>query len=113
MNNPMSNTETVQAFMQALEARDFAAASSYLADDFIFSGATPKPLNKGQFMTVMKELKDGIPDLTFHLQDVHQRDSTVTATMQITGTQTRKTSSMDSKRHTLLFPRHWRMNVLH
>ena len=74
MNNPMSNTETVQAFMQALEARDFAAASSYLAHDFIFSGATPKPLNKGQFMTVMKELKDGIPDLAFHLQDVQQRD---------------------------------------
>jgi len=87
MNNPMSNTETVQAFMQALEARNFAAASSYLADDFIFSGATPKPLNKGQFMTVIKEMKNGIPDLAFRLQDVHQRDNTVTATMQITGTQ--------------------------
>jgi len=61
MNNSMSNTETVQAFMQALEAKDFAAASSYLADDFIISGATPKPLNSGGIPGMLEQLGINLP----------------------------------------------------
>jgi hypothetical protein len=89
----MTITEMVQAFMTALEVKDSDRAASYLSDDFIFSGFTPQPLDKSQFLKVMAELKSGMPNLVFHLHDVHEvqeKEQTVRveATTQITGTQT-------------------------
>ncbi len=89
----MSPAELVKAFMDALEAKDFDTASSYLADDFLFSGWTPQPLDRTQFMAVMDGLKEGIPSLSYNfhtvrdVQDV-QQESRVKATVQMMGTQT-------------------------
>ena len=89
----MSAADTVKAFMLALESKDFDTAASYLSDDFVFSGWTPQPLDKDQFMTVMGGLKAGIPNLTFHFHTVQnvrdqQQDSQVKAGIQMTGVQT-------------------------
>src|SRR6266704_2985451 len=73
----MSAVETVKDFMIALEAKEFDKAASYLSDDFIFSGWTPQPLDKAEFMTDMTELKAGLPNLSYHFQavkDVHDLD---------------------------------------
>ncbi len=43
-------TELVNIFMQTLETKDHDRAASYLADDFLFNGFTPKPLAKDQFI---------------------------------------------------------------
>ncbi len=89
----MSAVDIVKDFMIALEAKDFDKVASYLSDDFVFSGWTPQPLDKDQFITVMKELKAGLPNLTYHFQavkevyDLEQEDS-VKAAIQMTGTQT-------------------------
>ena len=88
--------DIVKTFMTALEAKDFDPASSLLSDDFVFSGWTPRPLDKNQFLTLMGGLKEGIPNLTYHFHIVHdihdihdrQQDSRVKATIQLSGTQT-------------------------
>jgi hypothetical protein len=89
----MSSLDIVKDFMIALESKDFDTAASYLSDDFVFSGWTPQPLDKGQFMTVMGELKAGIPNLSYHFHTVRDvrdlvQESNVKAAIQMTGTQT-------------------------
>lgn len=92
----MNAEEVVKNFMAALEASNFDTASTYLADNFIFSGWTPQPLAKEQFLTVMSSLKEGIPNLTYNFQVVHDKrdpqdklqESYVKITTRMTGTQT-------------------------
>ena len=90
----MSALDTVRAFMLALEARDFEKASTYLAEDFIFSGWTPQPLDREQFISVMGGLKAGIPNLTYNFHTEHQGrdllelDTQVRGAVHITGRQT-------------------------
>ena len=89
----MSSVDIVNDFMVALESKDFDTAASYLSDDFVFSGWTPQPLDKDQFMTVMGELKAGIPNLSYHFHTVRDvrdlvQESNVKAAIQMTGTQT-------------------------
>ena len=89
----MSSVDIVNDFMVALESKDFDTAASYLSDDFVFSGWTPQPLDKDQFMTVMRELKAGIPNLSYHFHTVRDvqdlvQESNVKAAIQMTGTQT-------------------------
>ena len=89
----MSPVDIVKDFMIALESKDYDTAASYLSDDFVFSGWTPQPLDKDQFMTVMGELKAGIPNLSYHFHTVRDvqdlvQESNVKAAIQMTGTQT-------------------------
>ena len=92
----MNAEELVTSFMTSLEAKDFDTASTYLADNFIFSGWTPQPLATEQFLTVMSGLKEGIPNLAYHFHTIHDRrdpqdtlqESYVKVTTRITGIQT-------------------------
>jgi hypothetical protein len=90
----MSAIDIVQAFMRALEANDREKATSYLNNDFLFDGWTPKPLNKNDFLIVMGGLKAGIPSLVFNLHDLdEERNPTqgtwiVHGTIQVAGHQT-------------------------
>ncbi|MFL5625452.1 MAG: hypothetical protein ACJ788_07625 [Ktedonobacteraceae bacterium] len=89
----MSAIDTVRDFMLALEARDFEKASRYLAEDFIFSGWTPQPLDREQFISVMGGLKAGIPNLTYHFhterggRDLLELNTQVRGVVQLTGHQ--------------------------
>ncbi len=92
----MNAEELVKNFMTALEAKDYVAADAYLTSEFLFSGWTPEPLKREQFLTVMSELKEGIPNLAYHFQIVHDKrdpqdkpqESYVKITTRMTGTQT-------------------------
>jgi hypothetical protein len=48
----MNKIDTVKAFSEALDARDFNKAASYLADDFVFAGPVPQPIGKQAFIAV-------------------------------------------------------------
>jgi hypothetical protein len=80
--------ETVRTFMTALETNDQDMADSYLSENFTFSGWTPQPLNKKDFLTVIGGIKSGIPGLIFNLHNIDEQEDVVTATMQIAGYQT-------------------------
>jgi hypothetical protein len=53
--------EIVTALMEALEAKEFDKAATCLSDDFQFTGSTPRPLNKDQFIRLSSELAEGMP----------------------------------------------------
>jgi predicted ester cyclase len=88
-----SATEIVNAFMQALETKEYARAGDYLSDSFFFIGFTPRPLTKSQFLEVMSRLAAGFPDLSYTFHGVYEDTATaegtpVRGTVRITGTQT-------------------------
>ncbi len=88
----MSSAEIVQTFITALQWGDMEVTVSRMADDFVFSGWTPRPLDRGEFLAMHSTLKDAMPDYSFHLSDVQEGDEGVTAFIQITGTQMRDLS---------------------
>ena len=88
----MNSTEIVQTFITALQWGDMEVAVERMADDFVFSGWTPRPLDRGEFLAMHSILKDAMPDYSFHLSDVREGDEGVEAFIQITGTQMRDLS---------------------
>lgn len=89
----MNGADIVKQFMFALQSQEFTLASDYLADDFTFTGMLPRPLNKKQFITLMKELKYGMPNLSLNVQNIHEmnnelkQEQSAECTVQLTGTQ--------------------------
>lgn len=83
----MSAIDTVRAFVTALENNEKAGTVNPLTEDFIFSGWTPKPLNKAAFLTTFTELKSGIPSLMFNLHNLAEQGNMVTGNIQIAGYQ--------------------------
>lgn len=84
--------ETVNDFMQALEAKEFTRAGGYLSDSLIFTGFTPVPLHKNQFISVMSGLAEGFPNLSYTLHGVEEVAETmggsrVKGAVQINGSQ--------------------------
>src|SRR5713226_4215908 len=85
--------EIVTALMEALEAKEFDKAATYLSDDFQFTGSTPRPLNKDQFIRLSSELAEGMPNISYHFHDLQEVEEQLgegireRATIQITGTQ--------------------------
>ena len=82
----------VNAFMEALDAKEYTRAAGLLADTATISGLTPAPLSRGHFINVMSKLAEGFPDLAlnFHLvEEAGQTEegSQVRGTVQMSGTQ--------------------------
>ncbi|GCE04209.1 nuclear transport factor 2 family protein [Dictyobacter aurantiacus] len=89
MNTSDTPTDVVRNLMSALDDNNLDTAATYLADDFQFSGWTPKPLDKIGFLGMFKDIKEGIPGLLFNLHNVlEQSENRVTGTIQIKGYQT-------------------------
>jgi hypothetical protein len=89
----MIGVEIVKDFMLALESKEYNKASDYLSDDFTYTCMLPRPLNKREFITVIKELKEGLPDMSFNVHDIHEverlkEEQEVEAAIQITGMHT-------------------------
>ncbi|GAC1393751.1 MAG: hypothetical protein NVS4B11_16020 [Ktedonobacteraceae bacterium] len=83
----MSAIDTIRAFVTAIENNEKEGIINPLANDFLFSGWTPKPLNKAAFITTLTELKSGIPGLMFNLHNLAEQGNTVTGSIQIAGYQ--------------------------
>ncbi len=85
----MSKVDTAKAFSEALEARDFNKAASYLADDFVFAGPVPQPIGKQEFIAIQSAFEDAFQDWSFNSHDEVEQGEKVVAAVQITGTHTR------------------------
>src|SRR5258708_19376782 len=85
--------EIVTALMEALEAKEFDKAATYLSDDFQFTGSTPRPLNKDQFIRLSSELAEGMPNISYHFHDLQEVEGQLRegiremAPLQLTATQ--------------------------
>jgi hypothetical protein len=89
-----SATDRVTTFMEALEVKEFDKATAYLSDTFQYSGSTPKPLNKQQFIRYSSELAEGMPNLSYSFHDLQEVEEELgegkrmRAAIHITGTHT-------------------------
>ena len=83
-----ANIDIVKNFMIALDNNEQDQWGDYLADDFTFSGWTPKSLTKSDFLNVMAGLKEGLPGLIFNLHNVQEDGDKVLGTWQVVGYQT-------------------------
>lgn len=86
----MNAAELVQEVYSSLEQRNSKRALGLLADDFVFSGATPVPLDKHQWVGVVSALTAAMPDFSFNYRLTRQEGSMVEGTVTLTGTQTRE-----------------------
>jgi len=66
-----------------------AIAASTYTDDMIFSGPVPQPLNREQYLGLMKGITAGVPDWNFHAHNLVVQGDTVQVNIKITGRQTR------------------------
>src|SRR5262249_1091530 len=83
----MNPQELVHEVYTSLEKKQFDHALSLLSDDFVFSGATPVPLNKHQWVGVIQGMTAAMPDWSFGYMLVKANGGDVEGTVEITGTQ--------------------------
>lgn len=80
--------EIVREFMSALDNNEQDIYEGYLSDNFVFSGWTPRPLDRHGFLEVVHALEEGFPGLTYNLHNVlEEGENRVSATWQVTGYQ--------------------------
>jgi len=84
----MNAIGVVKAGLAASEAGQPSIFAEYLADDMVFAGPVPKPVGKREFVGLMTALVAAMPDWKFNAKDSKLNGDIVTATFQITGTQT-------------------------
>ena len=82
----MDVQELTTTFQAAFEAGDFETTASYLADDFVFSGATPEPIGAQEWLGMSMALKAGFPDLAYNFSIESIDGNVVTSSAQLTGT---------------------------
>jgi hypothetical protein len=70
----MTNSEMLQAAFTALESGDSQLAGEYLADDFVFRGTLPQPLDKKRYLALTAALKRGFPDFALNLRVIRETD---------------------------------------
>ena len=85
----MEKLKIVNEVITNLEKRNWENVENKLTNDFTFSGAVDKPIDKKQWVGVHKAIQAGIPDLKFNLQQMEQKgDNKITAKVKLTGTHT-------------------------
>jgi predicted ester cyclase len=84
----MDPQEIAQAFVDAYNAGDFETASTFLTDDFQFSGPVPEPVGKEAFIGLSRIIQAGIPDLNYNARVVGVEGNVVKVTHQLSGTHT-------------------------
>jgi predicted ester cyclase len=84
----MGALETVTAFNDALNAQQWSEAARYLTDDFVFSGVTPQPMGKQEFIAGQQAWAAAVPDWHVTLESLRVEGDAVLGNPHITGTHT-------------------------
>jgi predicted ester cyclase len=87
--------DPVKRTVACLEAKDVVQAATHLHDDFQFSGFGSDPLNRDQFVSLMKALFIALPDWSYHPRELRAEADTVRFKTQVTGTHTGMLMGLD------------------
>lgn len=82
----MTPDQIVQNVFSALDAKDFDRALSLITDDFAHVGATPVPVNKHQWIGVVRALTTSMSDFSFNYKTASVDGNKVSGTVSLTGT---------------------------
>jgi len=83
-----SDIELVKRTLKNAELGDMAGMGADMAEGFRFSGATPEPLNKAQFLDLMRALTAALPNWRFNISEIRETGNTVSMVNSITGKNT-------------------------
>src|SRR5580698_754397 len=92
MSGPQGPVKRMVAY---LEAKDVVQAGGHIHDDFQFSGFGSDPLNKEQFLSLMKHLFLAIPDWSYHPRELRAEGDAVRFKTRVTGTHTGMLTGLD------------------
>jgi predicted ester cyclase len=84
----MGALDIANALNAAVNAQRWDEAATYLTDDFVFSGVTPQPAGKMEFIAGQQAWFAAAPDWHIALENLSESGDTVQGTSHITGTQT-------------------------
>jgi hypothetical protein len=73
---------------KAFVSKDLDSAASYMSEDFQFSGPVPEPVDKKQWLALMKVLNTAFPDMNYNTRILGVEGNVVRVTNQLTGTHT-------------------------
>jgi predicted ester cyclase len=79
-------SEVVVLFHRSVEQGDWHIVQEIVADEFVFSGPSPKPLDKRSCTSMHKALWAAFPDINFHVEVLSEEGDVVTTNVRITGT---------------------------
>lgn len=82
------SADPVKRMIAYLEAKDASQAAGYMCDDFQFSGFGSDPLNKEQFVALMRALFAAIPDWSYRPRELRSDGDSVRFRSQVLGTHT-------------------------
>lgn len=86
----MNAIEMIKSGLAAMESGQPGKMSEIFSDDMVFAGPVPQPIGKREFIAIQSAMVAAMPDWKFNTTDLKQEGDQVTATFQITGTQTRE-----------------------
>jgi hypothetical protein len=84
----MSNSDVARQAIDLLEAQDFDGAAAMMTDDFTFDGPVAEPVDREGFLVLSRAMATAFPDWTYRARDFREEGDTVTATVNVGGTQT-------------------------
>ncbi len=84
----MNAIEIVKAGLATSESGQPGKFADWLSEDMVFAGPLPQPVGKREFVGIQSAMVAAMPDWRFNGKDFKQDGDTVTATFQISGTQT-------------------------
>jgi predicted ester cyclase len=84
----MNAIEIVKAGLATSESGQPGKFADWLSDDMVFAGPLPQPVGKREFVGLQTAMVAAMPDWKFNGKDFKQSGDKVTATFQISGTQT-------------------------
>ena len=82
----MNKREIVQALLDSIQKGNFESAKSMLAEDFVFSGPVPKPINAEAWLGMSLNMKTAVPDLDYRFKVIGTDGDVVRSTTQVSGT---------------------------
>jgi len=82
----MNKREIVQALMDSIQKGNFEAAKSMLAEDFVFSGPVPEPIDAQAWLGMSASMKAAFPDLDYGFKVIGADGDVVRSTAQLSGT---------------------------
>jgi predicted ester cyclase len=84
----MNAIDFVKSGLAATEAGHPSQFGELLSDDMVFAGPMPEPVGKREFIGLQTAMVAAMPDWKFNAKDFKQNGDKVSATFQISGTQT-------------------------
>jgi predicted ester cyclase len=82
----MDNIELVKAYFAALDSADIEQVNQYLSDQYQLVDFTQQPMDKTAKLSLLKQLKTALPNLSHTLSNLRMEDNLVKCTVQIAGT---------------------------